>query len=61
MPTDSIPLALKRPLKPSPILGAPPLTAATPTEGIWFTNTPAKRVNGRWWYKATRARANKEP
>lgn len=29
------------------------LTQETPTEGIWFTDASAKRINGKWHYKAT--------
>ncbi|KAK4806386.1 hypothetical protein QYF61_016236 [Mycteria americana] len=52
MPINTDPLALQQPFKPSPILDAPPLTEGTPTENIWFTDASAKRVNGKWQYKA---------
>ena len=53
MPINTDPLALNHPLKPSPILNTPPFTERTSTEGIWFTDASAKRVNGRWWSNAT--------
>ncbi|KAK4807137.1 hypothetical protein QYF61_018478, partial [Mycteria americana] len=52
MPINTDPLALQQPFKPSPILDAPPLTEGTPTENIWFTDASAKRVHGKWQYKA---------
>ncbi|XP_019330512.1 PREDICTED: uncharacterized protein LOC109279822 [Aptenodytes forsteri] len=52
MPINTDPLALKQPFKP-PILNAHPLTEKTPTEGIWFMDASATRVNGKWRYKAT--------
>ncbi|KAK4811127.1 hypothetical protein QYF61_019758 [Mycteria americana] len=52
VPINTDPLALQQPFKPSPILDAAPLTEGTPTENIWFTDASAKRVNGKWQYKA---------
>ncbi|KAK4810552.1 hypothetical protein QYF61_004515, partial [Mycteria americana] len=52
VPINTDPLVLQQPFKPSPILDAPPLTEGTPTENIWFTDASAKRVNGKWQYKA---------
>lgn len=52
------PLALQQPFKPSPILDAPPLTEVVPTEDIWFTDVSAKRVSGKWQYKAVALNIN---
>ena len=52
MPINTDPLALQQPFKPSPILDAPPFTEDSPTEGVWFSDASAKRVDGKWQYKA---------
>jgi len=52
MPINTDPSALQQPFKPSPILDALPLTEGTPTENIGFMDASAKRVNGKWQYKA---------
>lgn len=52
MPINTDPLAVQPPFKPLPILNASTFTDDTPIEGVWFTSASAKRVNGKWQYKA---------
>lgn len=45
-------LALQQPYKPSPILDAPAFTSNSKGKGGCFTDASAKRVNGKWKYRA---------
>lgn len=60
MTINADPLALQQPFKPSPILAAPPLTEWMAAEDIWFTDASAKRVSGKWQYKAVALNINKQ-
>ena len=52
IPVNTDSLALQQPLKPSPILDAPPLTENMLADGIWFTDASAQRIKGKWQYRA---------
>ena len=45
-------LALQQPYKPSPILDGPAFTSNSKGKGGCFTDASAKRVNGKWKYRA---------
>lgn len=58
MPVNTDPLALHEPFNPSPMLGVPSFTADPLPEGVWFTDTWAKRVAGKRPYKAVALEIN---